>query len=499
PDGEKLVFDISAAQLPELKNGDVLRVPGTDEYLPIVYVEGAVAGDQLALSGKDATVTQTNYSIIRAQFKKGLTVAALLRPLREKILSSADLAQAFIIRNGTDKQTAVNLERLLYANDLHYDFELQPEDRVVIPFGSMYVFVAGEVTKSSWVGITGLTRLRDVVLPLVTRYSSIRDVVVRSVDGFEKTYDLFRADRYGDLSQDPFLRPGEEVRVSRLNNLVTIQGEVRRPGTYQLLPGEGLKELIEVYADGFTEKANSTRISLLHYLSETSPVGEKVQFDYAQNTNIKLNLYDVISVPSMQELLPVIWFEGAVGAGATAGTSPETSERSAYNFYPGETISQAVLASRKLFSAVSDIRNAYVLHADGTRKAIDLAKFLYDYDLSGDFALQSNDIIIVPFRQFFVTVSGAVKSPGRYPYIPDRTWEYYVGLAGGFDTERNAGQQIVVYDAKSNKVASAGRMIQPEDNIEAASNSFTYKFFRFSSILTTVLSVVALVINLLKL
>ena len=497
PESESIVFDLGGTALPELVDGDRVRIPSREEYLPIVYIEGAVAGDQLAITSKDQTVTSTSYAVIRAPFRKGMSISSLLRPMKEKILSSANLANAFIIRKGSPNQTPVDLERLLYANDLNYDFELQPEDRLVIPFGSMYVFVTGEVTKSSWVGITGLTRLRDVVYPLVTRYSSIRNVVVKAADGNEKTYDLFKADRYGDLSQDPFLRPGDEIKVPPMTLLVTIEGEVKRPGSYQLLPGEGLKELIEVYADGFTEKANPSRLSIVRFVSEKSPVGEKQIIDYLKDTNISLHLYDTITVPSLQELLPVVWFEGAVGVGVS-GASPETSQRVPYTYFPGETVSQAALANRKLFSAVSDLSKAYIIRNGEPNIPVDLAKFIYNYDLTSDIPLKPNDILIVPFRQFFVSVSGAVRNPGRYPYIPDRTWEYYIGLAGGFDTEKNANQKISIYDMNSKKVEQTNRMIQPEDSIVAASNSFTYTLFRISTILSTVLSIVALVINLAK-
>jgi len=466
--------------------------------LPIIYIEGAISGDIVGISIRDQTVAQTNYAVLRIPYREGITVSTLLRPLKDKILASANMQQAFIIRKGQETQIMINLEKLLYGTDLSGDVVLRPEDKIVIPYGSMYVFVTGEVTKSSWVGITGLTRLQDAITPLFTRYSSIRDVKVKSADGYEKTFDLFKAERYGDLSQNPFLRPGDEIRISSLTNLVTIQGEVKRPGTYQLLPGEGLKELVSVYADGFTEKANTSRLTLLHYLSESSPVGEKMQFDYSRSADMELRLYDVVTVPSLQELLPVAWFEGAVGSSST-GASPETSQRLPYTFVPGETVSQAALANRKLFSAVSDLASAYIIHTDGTKTAVDLAKFIYDYDLTNDFPLQTNDIIIVPFRQFFVTVSGAVYFPGRYPYIPNRSWKYYIGLAGGFDTDRNSGQKITIYDVKSQKVAIAGREIQPEDNIVAESNSFTYNMMKVSSIISTVLSLTVLIISLLGL
>ena len=497
PESESVVFDATARDLPALLDGDSVHVPSREEYLPVVYVEGAVAGDLLASSNKDQTVTQTNYALIRVKYREGLTVATLLRPMKEKLLSSGDLKQAFIIHKSGAAQTPVDLEKLLYTNDLSGDVKVEPEDRIIIPFGSMYVFVTGEVTKSSWVPITGLTRLQDVVVPLVTHYSSSRDVKVTSAQGVESSYDLFKAERFGDLSQNPFLMPGDTIQVLSDVNQVTIQGEVKRPGTYQLLKGEGLKELVEYYADGFTEKANPSRVSLVRYSQANNPVGEKQQFDFADNKNLVLNSYDVVTVPAMQELLPVLWFEGAVGVG-TAGPSPETSQRIAYTFFPGETISQAAITNRKLFSPISDLPNAYIVRA-GKQIPVNLSKFIYDYDLQGDFALEPNDTVVVPFRQFFVTVSGAVRIPGRYPYIPNRSWEYYVGLAGGFDTDRNSGQAITIRDVNSKKMPKEGRLIQPEDNIEAASNSWIYNFTKVSTIVSTLFTTIVVVMQVINL
>ena len=56
---------------------------------------------------------------------------------------------------------------------------------------------------------------------------------------------------------------------------------------------------------------------------------------------------------------------------------------------------------------------------------------LYDANFYSDFELEENDILRIPFKQLFVIVSVAVNQPGKYPYIPDRTYDYYVNLAGG--------------------------------------------------------------------
>lgn len=478
--GIALVDALSKDSKAELFDGDKVRVPSMDEYLPMVYIEGAVSGE---------------YSVQRVAWRDGMRVADLIRPLRDKIPASADLKKSFIAKSSADAPVEVDLEKILYSYDPAYDLALEPEDRLVIPLGSMFVFVSGEVQKSVWVPITGLTRLRDVVSANLTRWSSTRDVAVASRNGVEQRYDLFRAERYGDLTQDPFLRPGDVVTINRLERLVTIGGEVRRPGTYQLLSGEGMKDLVERYADGFTEKANPTRVQVVRLLSAASAVGEKLQFDYTAAPGFALNQYDSITVPAWQDFLPVAWFEGAVGVG-TAGATLEAAKRVPYTFFPGETVAEAAQAMRKNFSEVSDLAAAYISRK-GERVAVDLTKYLYDRTSSDSPILEANDVIVVPFRQFFVTVSGAVKLAGRYPYVPDRTWEYYVGLAGGFDSDKNAGDKVTIYDVSSKKVSSTGRVIMPEDNIVAASNSVMYNLLKVASVLSTAISLIALVISLL--
>lgn len=97
---------------------------------------------------------------------------------------------------------------------------------------------------------------------------------------------------------------------------------------------------------------------------------------------------------------------------------------------------------------------------------------------------------MVPFRQYFVSVSGAVKSPGRFPYIPDRTWDYYIGLAGGFDKTKNKLDSIRIFDIEGSK-HSKDEFIGPEYTIEAKTNSFLFFFNQYAPVITTTLSVIA--------
>jgi hypothetical protein len=93
-------------------------------------------------------------------------------------------------------------------------------------------------------------------------------------------------------------------------------------------------------------------------------------------------------------------------------------------------------------------------------------------------------------------VAGAVAARGRYPYIPDRSWEYYVALAGGFVRERNSFESVVIRDINGKRMKKTDE-ITPETVITAQSNAFLYYFGQYAPVFTTVLSIVttALTIN----
>jgi protein involved in polysaccharide export with SLBB domain len=115
---------------------------------------------------------------------------------------------------------------------------------------------------------------------------------------------------------------------------------------------------------------------------------------------------------------------------------------------------------------------------------------LYDPEYRSEFTVEENDILIIPFRQYFINVAGAVVTPGRYPYIPDRTWDYYIALAGGFNPERNTRETVDMVDISGRKLGKDD-VITPETVITARANSFLYRFNQYAPVLTTVLTIVS--------
>jgi len=351
-----------------------------------------------------------------------------------------------------------------------------------------HVFVTGEVQTAKEVSAWGLSKLSSLLGDNLTAYSSIRDISIKSSNGQTRVYDIFKARRYGELSQDPYLRPGDVVTFNRVKRIVTIDGAVERPGSYQLLDGQNIKDLIEIYGSGFTIIADKTRLELVRVSNSATIGGNKIfltEKDLADNYILENN--DVITVPSISQLQPVMFVEGAlINAGITADLAGAT--RITVQFSIGDTYASLVRRNINWFTPISDTQNAYILRKD-ERIPINLNPMLYNASYRDDIPIHDGDILIVPFRQYFVTVAGSVARPGRYPYIPDRTWEYYIGLAGGFIAERNAFNAVSINDINGKKRKKTDAIL-PETTITASTNHALYYFNLYSPVILTVLSLI---------
>ena len=350
------------------------------------------------------------------------------------------------------------------------------------------VTVRGEVTKTFRESVWGLQRLSSVIKNL-TGNASMRDIEVKTTSGTKKTTvcDLFTAERDGDTTQDPYLRPDDIITIKKVQREVTLSGAVNRPGTYQLLEGENLTDLVTVYGDGLSPVADATRIELIRYVDSGSVSGDKLFFGKdALENDLELKHLDAITIASRRDLIPVMYLEGAIGVPGTAGT--QVSQRKEIRFNAGENYASLVRNNRSKFTSISDTKNAYIVRGE-ERITINLNPILYDSAYRSDYTVENEDILVVPFHQFFVTVTGAVMSPGRYPYIPDRDWEYYIALAGGFNKERNSFSALTIRDIQG-KERSKSDAIPPEAIIDAKNSSFLYYFNRYSPVVVTVLTAI---------
>ena len=493
--GNKIYLDTEAIEKDtKVINGDVISIPSRESLMPYVLVEGVIQGPEANVEGEktEAPKNQTYKKSVR--FFDGENYASFVRRIEELFTENSDLKNAYVEREGN--KLPIDLEQIMYDGSFISPLDVVANDKLVIPYQQYFskILVTGEVTtvveKEAW----PLKRLSEVISDCMTSYSSTRNIVVTNVEGESKTYDLFKAKRFGDMENNPYIRAGETVTINRISRKVTISGSVERPGTYELLEGENLKTLVTYYANGLTEQADTTRMEVLRYLDTDIKTGQKIYLNQSvMEEDFGLVCYDQVSIPSYESLKPVIFVEGAVNVSTGDGTQQDASNRIPVRFNVGTNYAQFVRGNIGLFSAVSDTENAYIIRK-GEIIPINVSEMLYDANFYSDFELEENDILRIPFKQLFVIVSGAVNQPGKYPYIPDRTYDYYVNLAGGFVTEKNTGDAVKIVDINGEKLNKKD-YITPETIIDAKSNSFLYFFNQYAPIVTTLLSTIGTVLS----
>lgn len=365
-----------------------------------------------------------------------------------------------------------------------------------------HVFVKGEVISARTVETWALERTSSVLAKLYTEHSSARFFTIISEDGAEKKYDLFKSVRDGDFAQDPYLRPGDTIVVPKIERKVEIKGAVYRPGIYELLPDEELNSLIFKYGDGFTHFALKTRIELSRFTGNANFYDTVYYKETDLIRDIPLANYDKVYVPSLENIQPTLFVEGAVNTlyDADSGTlltlesdekddatdatpglvvsEPQPTAKLRFKYAEGKSFVQFILENSQMFINSSDLANSYVARKNpetGENQIIptNINAILYpsknakDFE---DFTLVENDKIIVPYTQYYVTVTGGVNAEGKYAYQPGKKWNYYVNLANGFNLDQNLFRAVKITD-KDGKKISKNSEIPPEALIYASRNS----------------------------
>ena len=90
---------------------------------------------------------------------------------------------------------------------------------------------------------------------------SLRDIKLIRSDGGSFSFDLYDLLIDGDRNNDLTIESGDVIVIGAASKFVNINGMVKRPGSYEILPGEDLSDLLK-YALGFSGGANIKKITL---------------------------------------------------------------------------------------------------------------------------------------------------------------------------------------------------------------------------------------------
>lgn len=454
-------------------------------------LENSVNSVLIANSSKDYPVTPGD--VYQLAYAVGTTAVTYQIPVDSTY--SIKIANLAVI-NGEGK-TFLQLKKQV-EDIVSRNYPMGGVQFVIYQTAVFQVTIKGEVVETQTKKVSALTRLSSVLEFGTTEFASERNITVISEKGEKKNYDLYKAKRNGDLSQNPYLRPGDEIIVNHYERRVSIYGAVERPGEYELLENENLRELINEYGGGLLDRADTSRIEVNRTADVLDRSGRKIYLSSkAIADDYVLMNYDSVFISDYNEMKTVVFFEGAVNASVEETNNSAdlvTSNKIAMQFEKDENYAFLIRKYKDVFLPNADLKSGYI-RRNADIIPIDLEQILYNPEIYSEEVVQEFDTLIVPFKQYFVSVAGAVENPGRYPYIPDRTWEYYIGLAGGFNKEKNTADSIEIVD-KNNKKCSEDEYILPEYTITAKTNSFTYYFNKYAPLVTTVLSAVSTIVTI---
>lgn len=153
--------------------------------------------------------------------------------------------------------------------------------------------------------------------------ASIRSVVLMRGGKPIDTLDLYRYLAENVQEENPELRDGDVVFFPVAENMVTVVGQVFKPGRYEIKPGERLRNVITM-AGGFTPITTRESIKIQNIATPDSVVSidfRKLTVEQDKASNVMLREGDIVTVPTTPTTVTVV---GQVQKGGTFPYEPGT-------------------------------------------------------------------------------------------------------------------------------------------------------------------------------
>ena len=296
-------------------------------------------------------------------------------------------------------------------------------------------------------------------------------------------------------NEDVLFIPTQTDRISE--RIVTINGEVFSPGTYQYAENETVEDLI-VRAGGLTDAASLAKVDVSRRIvdpnatAKTNDIARTYTFSLKDGLIVKgnrdfvLEPYDVVSVrksPAFSTARNItvngeVNFEGSFTlenksmrlsdavrmAGGVTDIAYLRGARLTRVMNEEERVrQQATLdAIRNILSDRGDsIASGNLQLGDTYVVGIELDKAMQNPGGIYDIQLREGDRIYVPEYNATVKVSGDVFFPNTVSYVAGKKYKHYVHQAGGFGNNAKKSKTFIVYQNGTIGVASKGAKPEP--------------------------------------
>ena len=279
-------------------------------------------------------------------------------------------------------------------------------------------------------------------------------------------------------NEDVLFVPTQTERVSE--RIVTIQGEVFSPGTYQFADNETIEDLI-LRAGGLTDAASLVKVDVSRRIRDPKALnaGQEISKNYSfslkdgfvvdGDKGFVLEPYDVVQVrrsPGYMEPRTVridgeVVFEGNFtlskknqrlsdmiqAAGGVTNEAYVKGARLERTMTADEKarLQAAIEAARQTADDKDSVSLAQLETTDVYTVGIDLEKALANPGGDYDVVVRDGDRLIVPEYNGTVKISGNVLFPNTVAYMAGKNWKHYINQAGGFGNRSKKSKSYIVY------------------------------------------------------
>lgn len=251
---------------------------------------------------------------------------------------------------------------------------------------------------------------------------SFRQIELIRQNKIERKIDLYDFLLTGSEADNVRLFENDIIRIPVYQNRVEISGEIKRPGVFEMLPGENLIDLVG-FASGFTDVAYKASIKVIQVTDKEKKVKDINQVDYVEYIPQPADLFEVSRI--LDRFQNRVTISGAV-------------------FRPG------IFEITPNLSVGQLIKNAEGLREDAYNKRGQLIRLQQDntteiisFDVAGvlqgrnDILLRREDQVIISSifelqDEFSISIQGEVRRPGNFRYVDSLSLKDIILQAGGF-------------------------------------------------------------------
>lgn len=257
-----------------------------------------------------------------------------------------------------------------------------------------------------------------------TAFGSFREIELLRDNKLFKKIDLYRMLLNGDQSDNVGLKDNDVIRIPSYKTRVSIEGQVKRPGIFEVLPNESFANIL-AYASGFTDTAYQASVKVY---AQTNKERQIKDLQESQYNTYQPQMGDVFVVSKiLNRYTNRVKIAGAV-------YRPDVFELT-NNLKVADLIRKADGLTEDAYTGRAQIIR---LQEDLTRSVVsfDVAKAL-NGDASNNILLNREDEVIITSKldlrdSLNVYIQGEIRKPGSFEFSQGLTLKDLILQAGGF-------------------------------------------------------------------